>query len=156
MPLVIPFTASYGTYEKRESIVIELEDTDGYIGFGEVVAFSEPWYTEETVKTALHVLQDFLLPDLLKAEISHPNEVPGLFQHIKRNRMAKAGIEGAIWDLYAKRQKKSLATVLGGASPEIEVGVVIGINTIPVMLKQIEKYAEEGYERFKSENKARA
>ncbi|MFB5582358.1 o-succinylbenzoate synthase [Bacillus albus] len=149
MPLVIPFTASYGTYEKRESIVIELEDTDGYIGFGEVVAFSEPWYTEETVKTALHVLQDFLLPDLLKAEISHPNEVPGLFQHIKRNRMAKAGIEGAVWDLYAKRQKKSLATLLGGTRTEIEVGVVIGINTTPVMLKQIEKYAEEGYERFK-------
>ena len=38
MPLVIPFAASYGTYEKRESIVIELEDTDGHIGFGEVVA----------------------------------------------------------------------------------------------------------------------
>ena len=148
MPLVIPFAASYGTYEKRESIVIELEDTDGHIGFGEVVAFSEPWYTEETVKTALHVLQDFLLPDLLKAEISHPNEVPGLFQHIKRNRMAKAGIEGAVWDLYAKRQKKSLATLLGGTKSEIEVGVVIGINTIPVMLKQIEKYAEEGYERY--------
>ena len=57
MPLVIPFVAR--TYEKRESIVIELEDKDGYIGFGEVVAFSEPWYTEETVKTAPHVLQDF-------------------------------------------------------------------------------------------------
>ena len=58
MPLVIPFAASYGTYEKRESIVIELEDTDGTL-IWEVVAFSEPWYTEETVKTALHVLQDF-------------------------------------------------------------------------------------------------
>ena len=58
MPLVIPFAASYGTYESV-SIVIELEDTDGCIGFGEVVAFSEPWYTEETVKTAMHVLQDF-------------------------------------------------------------------------------------------------
>ncbi|HDR5296387.1 TPA: o-succinylbenzoate synthase, partial [Bacillus anthracis] len=46
-------------------------------------------------------------------------------------------------------QKKSLATLLGGTKSEIEVGVVIGINTIPVMLKQIEKYAEEGYERFK-------
>ena len=63
--------------------------------------------------------------------------------------MAKAGIEGAVWDLYAKCQKKSLATVLGGTKSEIEVGVVIGIDTIPVMLKQIEKYAEEGYERFK-------
>ena len=80
----------------------------------------------------------FLLPDLLKAEVSHPNEVPGLFQHIKRNRMAKAGIEGAIWDLYAKREQKSLATLLGGTRTEIEVGVVIGINTIPFMLKQIE------------------
>ena len=74
---------------KSVSIVIELEDTDGYIGFGEVVAFSEPWYTEETVKTALHVLQDFLIPDLLKAEISHPNEVPGLFQHIKETEWQK-------------------------------------------------------------------
>ncbi len=63
--------------------------------------------------------------------------------------MAKAGIEGAVWDLYAKRQKKSLATLLGGTKSEIEVGVAIGINTIPAMLKQIEKYAEEGYERFK-------
>lgn len=66
MPLVIPFAASYGTYEKRESIVIELEDEDGYIGFGEVVAFSEPWYTEETVKTALHVLQDFFITGFIK------------------------------------------------------------------------------------------
>ena len=39
--------------------------------------------------------------------------------------------------------------MLGGTKSEIEVGVVIGLNTIPVMLKQIEKYAEEGYERFK-------
>ncbi|HEK9100633.1 o-succinylbenzoate synthase [Bacillus pfraonensis] len=149
MPLVTPFAASYGTYKTRESIVIELEDTDGYIGFGEVVAFREPWYTEETVTTALHMLQDFLLPDLLKAEIMHPNEIPGLFQHIKRNRMAKAGIEGAVWDLYAKRQNKSLATLLGGAQREIEVGVVIGLDTIPNMLKRIEMYAEEGYQRFK-------
>ncbi|MEN1938604.1 o-succinylbenzoate synthase [Paenibacillus sp. 102] len=149
MPLVIPFTASYGTYKTRESIVIELEDTDGYIGFGEVVAFSEPWYTEETVTTALHILQDFLLPDLLKAEVMHPNEIPSLFQYIKRNRMAKAGIEGAVWDLYAKRQNKSLATLLGGTQSEIEVGVVIGLDTIPNMLKQIEMYAEEGYQRFK-------
>ena len=54
-----PVCCKLRNLRKRESIVIELEDTDGHIGFGEVVAFSEPWYTEETVKTALHVLQDF-------------------------------------------------------------------------------------------------
>ena len=105
MPLVIRLLQATGL-TKSVSIVIELEDTDGYIGFGEVVAFSEPWYTEETVKTALHVLQDFLIPDLLKAEISHPNEVPGLFQHIKRNRMAKAGIEG-LFGIYMRSVKRN-------------------------------------------------
>ncbi len=111
MPLVIPFAASYGTYEKRESIVIELEDKDGYIGFGEVVAFSEPWYTEETVKTALHVLQDFLIPDLLKAEISHPNEVPGLFQHIKRNRMAKSRNRGGCLGFICEASKEIVSDI---------------------------------------------
>ncbi|MGG2063817.1 o-succinylbenzoate synthase [Bacillus sp. S14(2024)] len=149
MPLVIPFAASYGTYEKRESIVIELIDEEGRNGWGEVVAFSEPWYTEETVITAFHMLQDFLLPVLFEHDISHPSDITSLFQHIKRNNMAKAGIEGALWDLYAKRENQSLAALLGGIKREIEVGVVIGLDTIPNMLKRIEAYAEEGYKRFK-------
>ena len=66
-----------------------------------------------------------LIPDLLKAEISHPNEVPGLFQHIKETEWQSRN-RGAVWDLYAKRQKKSLATLLGGTKSEIEVGVVMG------------------------------
>ena len=149
MPLVIPFSASYGMYEKRESIVIELIDEEGRSGWGEVVAFSEPWYTEETVVTAFHMLQDFLLPVLLEYDISHPSDITSLFQYIKRNNMAKAGIEGALWDLYAKRENQSLAVLLGGTKREIEVGVVIGLDTIPNMLKRIETYAEEGYKRFK-------
>ncbi|SFD68616.1 O-succinylbenzoate synthase [Bacillus sp. 491mf] len=149
MPLVIPFAASYGTYEKRESIVIELIDEEGRSGFGEVVAFSEPWYTEETVVTAFHMLQDFLLPVLFEQKLFHPSDVTSFFRHIKRNNMAKAGIEGALWDLYAKRENQSLAALLGGVKEEIEVGVVIGLDTIPNMLTRIETYAEEGYKRFK-------
>lgn len=149
MPLVTPFAASYGTYTKRESIVIELEDEDGRTGFGEVVTFSEPWYTEETVKTALHMLEDFLLPALFGQEIHHPSDLIRIFSHIKRNRMAKAGAEGAVWDLYAQRQKKSLAAVLGGSQEEIEVGVVIGLDTTVNMLRRIESYKAEGYKRFK-------
>ncbi|CAM4164042.1 N-acylamino acid racemase [Bacillus manliponensis] len=149
MPLLSPFAASYGTYTKRESVVVELEDEDGHIGFGEVVAFSEPWYTEETVKTALHMLEDFLLPALFQHEIQHPSDLTHIFSHIKRNRMAKAGVEGAVWDLYAQREQKPLAAVLGGTQEEIEVGVVIGLDTTTNMLNRIEAYVEEGYQRFK-------
>ncbi|MFD3448699.1 o-succinylbenzoate synthase [Microbacteriaceae bacterium 4G12] len=149
MKLVSPFATSYGTYHNRESIIMELEDEDGRFGWGEVVSFSEPWYTEETVQTSLHMLKDFLIPELLRKEIAHPTEVPSLFAHIKRNNMAKAGIEGAIWDLHAQRTKQSLASTLGGKKQEIEVGVVIGLDTVPNMLRKIEQYAAEGYQRFK-------
>jgi O-succinylbenzoate synthase len=149
MNLVSPFATSYGTYFDRESIIVELQDEDGRSGWGEVVAFSQPWYTEETIQTACHMLQDFLVPALLHHEFSHPNEVPQLFANIKRNNMAKAGLEGAVWDLYAQRTEQSLAQALGGQKSEIEVGVVIGLDTLPNMLRKIEKYAAEGYQRFK-------
>lgn len=149
MKLVTPFGTSYGTYYDRESILVEMEDEEGRIGWGEVVAFSQPWYTEETIQTSLHVLQDFLIPIVLQSEIGHPTELPSLFSGIKRNNMAKAGLEGAVWDLYAQRTNQSLAAALGGTQHEIEVGVVVGLDTLPNMLKKMEQYVEEGYQRFK-------
>ncbi|MDG4656430.1 o-succinylbenzoate synthase [Ectobacillus antri] len=149
MKLRYPFATSYGTYEKRQSILLEVQDDDGRTGWGEVVAFSEPWYTEETIQTAWHILKDFLIPALKDQELTHPSEVPALFAHVKRNHMAKAGLEGAVWDLYAQQCGISLANALGGTRSEIEVGVVIGINPLPYMLEQIAAYREQGYARFK-------
>lgn len=144
-----PFHASSGYVYDRESILVEVIDTDGISGWGEVVAFSSPWYTEETVKTCYHMLKDFLIPLLLNTEITHPSEVNTIFQSIKRNNMAKASVESAIWDLYAKKNNISLATVLGGVRTEIDCGVVIGLAPLPNMIEQIYKYMEDGYKRFK-------
>jgi O-succinylbenzoate synthase len=84
------------------------------IGWGECVAFSTPWYTEETIKTCWHMLEDFLIPSILSATIEHPHQVSTLFEHVNRNHMAKASIEMSLWNLYAKRQHISLSKVLGG------------------------------------------
>lgn len=148
MPLVSPFQTSYGLYKERESILIQLHDEEGRSGWGEVVAFSQPWYTEETIVTSSHMLIDYLIPAILHTPLSHPSDVRKLWQ-IKRNHMAKAGLEGALWDLYAKRTNQSLASALGGSKEEIEVGVVIGLDTLQVMLRHIEQYARDGYKRFK-------
>lgn len=149
MQLSFPFATSYGTHHDRESIIIELHDEEGRSGWGEVVAFSQPWYTEETVRTAWHIITDFLVPIILRNNISHPYDVSRLFASIKRNNMAKAGVEGAVWDLYAQQTGQSLAKALGGIRDKIEVGVVVGLDTLPNMLHQIEQYMLEGYQRFK-------
>ena len=64
--------------------------------------------------------------------------------------MAKAAIEGAIWDLYAKKNNVSLASAIGGTKQVIEVGVSIGIkDSTEELLQTVSNAVEEGYKRVK-------
>jgi o-succinylbenzoate synthase len=149
MPLKSPFHTHLGTVSEREGIIVEVIDSDGISGYGEGVAFSTPWYTEETVSTSLHIMCDVLIPLLKKWPIKHPEDAAILFQSVRRNHMAKAGLEMAIWDLYAKRNSLSLSKAIGGTRSEIASGVVVAADSLTNSLKQIEKYLGEGYQRFK-------
>ncbi|MFT4417097.1 o-succinylbenzoate synthase [Fredinandcohnia humi] len=147
--LLSPFITSSGRVDTRESILVELEDVDGIVGWGEVVAFSSPWYTEETIKTCWHMIVDFLAKIVLTETFEHPNELRDYFQHIRRNHMAKAGVETALWDLYAKKKGVPLATAIGGTRSYIETGVVVSIDSVEDVLKKINGHIKEGYKRIK-------
>lgn len=150
MRLKDPFTTSFGTLQDKEFFITEAIDTDGNRGFGESVAFTSPWYSEETVQTNLHVMEDFLIKILQENDVTHPDEVSELFKPIKRNNMAKSALEGAIWDLYAKRENISLAQALGGKKQQIDVGISIGIQaSVKDLLTTIEHYLQAGYKRIK-------
>ncbi|MDP4086277.1 MAG: o-succinylbenzoate synthase [Bacillota bacterium] len=149
MPLKSPFITHLGVVGEREGIIVEIIDHDGICGYGEGVAFSSPWYTEETVETSFHMLNDFLIPLLQNQPIQHPKEATMLFQSIRRNNMAKSALETALWDLYSKQNQASLSKMLGGKKERIPSGVVVATNSVTKALSQIEHYLEEGYQRFK-------
>ncbi|WP_010531824.1 o-succinylbenzoate synthase [Lentibacillus jeotgali] len=150
MHLKHPFTTSFGTMQDKEFFIAEAIDGEGNRGFGESVAFSYPWYSEETVGTNWHVMTDFLIPILQENAISHPDDVSAFFQPIKRNNMAKSTLEGAVWDLYAKQNNKTLASALGGEKEEIGVGISIGIQpSVEALLDKVDYFVNEGYKRIK-------
>ena len=62
VPLKNHFSTHLQTVTERESIFVEMVDSDGEIGLGECVAFSSPWYTEETVQTCWDALVNWLIP----------------------------------------------------------------------------------------------
>ena len=145
-----PFTTSLGTMQNKRFLILELKDQSGLVGWGEGVAFEEPSYTEETLKTSLHMLEDFLIPKLLGVELTHPDDVYELFRPIRRNNMAKAAIEGAVWDIYAQQSKKSLAEAIGGTQQKVEVGVSIGLQpTDEQLIHKIQQALDQGYKRIK-------
>jgi O-succinylbenzoate synthase len=149
MPLKSPFLTHLGAVKDREGIIVKVTNKDGLSGYGEGVAFSTPWYTEETVATSLHMLTDFLIPLLKKHPIEHPEEASHLFSSIRRNNMAKAALETALWDLYAKGDSKSLAKTIGGTRATIASGVVVATDSTAKALQQIEHYLVDGYQRIK-------
>ena len=150
MQLRNPFSTSFGSMNDREFFITEVADGEGNYGYGESVAFKEPWYTEETVQTNEHIMTDFLINILKDNNLTHPKDVNKLFGSIRRNNMAKSALEGAIWDLYAKRKNISLAQALGGTQKTIDVGISIGIKTsIDELLNVIEQALTDGYKRIK-------
>ncbi|MFB1049678.1 o-succinylbenzoate synthase [Paraliobacillus sp. JSM ZJ581] len=145
-----PFVTSHGKVEKKDFYIIELIDDQGNFGYGETEAFATPWYTEETTETNRTMLENYLIPFVLETQIKHPSELTKLFQSIRRNQMAKAAIEGAVWDLYAKRLGQPLYQVIGGEKPIVDVGVSIGLkSTDQELLETIEEKLAQGYQRVK-------
>lgn len=150
MTMKSPFTTSFGTFQDKEFLLLEVTDELGNTGWGESTAFHSPWYNEETLETNLHMIRDFLIPLVLDREITHPDEVNDLFAPLRKNNMAKAAVEGAIWDLYAKRNKLTLAEALGGTAEKIEVGISIGIQkSTEDLIELVRGYIAEGYKRMK-------
>ncbi|MDQ0216561.1 O-succinylbenzoate synthase [Oikeobacillus pervagus] len=149
MKLKSPFITHLEHVTDRKGIILKVIDDEGNIGVGEAVAFTTPWYTEETVQTCYHMIKDILFPLIRQQNISSPENVSTFFLPVRGNQMAKAAIETAIWDLWAKRENKTLASVLGGKKKVIEAGAVVGASSVEKALEQTNRLVEKGFKRIK-------
>ena len=69
LPLVEPFVISGGTMRERRSLVAVLHDDSGHRGYGEAPPFELPFYSDETIASARHLLEHVLIPRVLGAEL---------------------------------------------------------------------------------------
>jgi O-succinylbenzoate synthase len=149
LPLRFPFETSFGRTTRKEFLLLSVS-AGGVTGYGECVADSDPYYLPETNGTVWHVLEQFLIPLLLRLEIGHPREVLPALAQVRGHEMAKAALEMAVWELHARREGASLARVLGGEKRVIDSGVSIGLQADEAtLLRKVETELEAGYRRIK-------
>lgn len=149
VPLKQPFTTHLQSVEERESIIVEMIDETGEVGLGECVAFSSPWYTGETIQTCWDALENWLIPHVLQMEVTDPSSVYEKLQFVKENRMAKAALDLAAWDLFAKKKGLPLWCLLGGVRQEIDAGIVLPGVIDESLYDRVEAAIEMGYKRVK-------
>jgi O-succinylbenzoate synthase len=153
LPLVRFFETSFGRISDRTFVLVSV-DAGGVTGLGECVAEADPYYSSETVRTAWHVISEFIAPVVLARSYSHPREILPSLARIRGHNMAKAAVEMAAWDAYAKGQREPLWRSLGGspavAARGIASGVSIGIqDTLEGLAERIEAELSAGYQRIK-------
>jgi O-succinylbenzoate synthase len=149
MPLKAYFETSFGVETVSEKIVVAVH-AEGLVGYGESPVEKGPFYSAETADTCWLIQRDYLIPMLLGQDVAHAADIPRHLARVRGNPMAKAGLEAAIWDLEAQMAGVSVAKLLGGTRDKINSGVSIGIQqTVDDLLRQIESYLKEGYQRIK-------
>ena len=146
-----PFRTSSGVTHPRRILLVEALGSDGEAGWGECVAEESPAYSAETVDTAWLAIPNWVAPAMLGRQFAGPEEAwPALERAFRGHPMAKAAVEMAVWDLAARRQGVSLASLLGGIRERVEAGISLGIQASPAALaERARAAAAEGYRRVK-------
>ncbi len=107
LPLTSPFETSYGILTEKAFDLLIIEDELGNQGVGELVSFQQADYIEETIDMSRLIIKNELIPLLTMSPIKEPFEVQRRLTKVQGNFMAKAALETAIWDLYARRKNVS-------------------------------------------------
>jgi O-succinylbenzoate synthase len=151
MPLKFRFETSFGVQTDRLVPILELHDADGHIGVGEGVMDGDwPLYREEHVAGAMPLVQRILDELVVGRPFTTPHDLAARFAHVRGNRMAKAMIEMAAWDLWGRRLGQPIRDLIGGRGDAVATGVSLGIQpSIEATLEIVGRHVDLGYRRIK-------
>ena len=157
LPYLSPFETSFGAETDKVALLVEMTTEAGVVGWGECSIEFWPGYGHETAETALHILAEFMLPALIGATISDPREFPALIRRFRGNHHARAGLEAAVWDAFAKSNELRLTDCFASYAPpghesegRATVGVSIGIQpSLEATVAVIRQRLAQGYGRIK-------
>lgn len=157
LPYLAPFETSFGAETDKVAVLVELTTEAGVIGWGECSIEFWPGYGHETALTAEHILAEFMAPAAVGESVGDPRDFPALIKRFRGNHHARAGLEAAVWDAFAKTNDLRLTDCFAHYAPaghesegRATVGVSIGIqpsleDTVAVVSQRL----AEGYGRIK-------
>ena len=150
VPFVEPFRISNGVVDNKESILVEVVSEDGVIGWGECSPMSGSFYSTDTPDSCWQSLTEKLIPRLFELRAVRPHEIYQELRQLTADGFARAGIEGALWDLYVKGRGISLCEALEIERRPVPSGVAIGIfDAVEELLERVHLYIQQGYQRVK-------
>ena len=148
LPMKFTFKTAKGELGVRDTLVVRLEDEAGYVGYGECVAFVDPFYTKETVDSCWDVLCTRYLPNVLGKEATTTLPKQWLSEGMP---MTVASVENALLHLQcAHLGVNTVEYVLQQPLiPTVPTGIVIGEVDLDTLVDAVSSYVSQGCQRIK-------
>jgi D-galactarolactone cycloisomerase len=153
-PLTEPVVSSFGRMTNRPALFIRVQDDSDAVGWGEV------WCNFPSVgaEHRARLVNEVLAPLLIGVRLESPTDC---YSHLAGRTavlaiqsgeagpfaQAIAGLDTAVWDLFARRAEKPLWRMLGGKDPTIRV-YASGINPTGC-LETVDRALSDGHRAFK-------
>ncbi len=148
IPLAKPFKTALRTVKNVEDIVIQIVTDTDQSGFGEAPPTAV--ITGDTKGSIITAVKDFITPALVGMEIDN---LDGIFRKLNscivKNTSAKAAVDMAVYDLYAKQYQTPLYKLLGGTRTLVETDITISVNPVPEMVADSLEAVRKGYKILK-------
>ena len=148
IPLRTPFKTALRTVDSVHDVLVRVQTDTGEVGYGEAPPTAV--ITGDTIGSIRNAIEEFIAPALVGMDVEDLDCVmTRLDRCILKNTSAKAAVDMAIYDLYAKSCGKPLYRVLGGAKKEIETDLTISVNPIPQMVADAHEAVNRGFNILK-------
>jgi o-succinylbenzoate synthase len=150
LPLVNRFRTAYGTTTTKRTVLVRLEDADGFVGWGEAPGADQPLYAPDTAESSWYALTKLLAPRVIGTEFAGPAHLAAAWAPLQGYHYATHALECAAWAVASQRLDRPIAHLLGGVRDAIPVGESFGIHeTLAGLLKEIDERLAEGFVRIK-------
>lgn len=147
-PLITPFKTALRTVQQVDDIGVILDTDVGLQGFGSAPATAV--ITGDTHASITAAITEHLAPRLLGRSIDGFHELlQAIHSSIAHNSNAKAAVEMALHDLWAKYLGQPLCVALGGPPSVLETNLTISLNAPDAMLADATAAIDRGFRALK-------
>ncbi|MGN7479310.1 dipeptide epimerase [Solibacillus silvestris] len=147
-PLITPFKTALRTVHSIKNIVVTVYTDEGHIGIGE--AAPTHVITGETLQSIRYAVEEVIAPAICGIDI---DEIAILCDRIDKclyqNTSAKAAVEIALYDLWAKKYNAPLYKLLGGYRKKITTDITISVNDEQQMVNDSIAAVKRGFSILK-------
>ena len=119
-----------GRHVESRYVTVTVTGDDGLCGYGE--AATAPAWSGEAAETAAWMLEHFLAPRVVGTRFEHPGEVLAVLDRVLHaNSFAKAALDIALWDLWARSRGVSVSSLIADREPVEWVPTRVSIGAYP-------------------------